>query len=146
MKNQIKKDIEIILKTCNLAVLATEANGQPCASLMAITPFHGGKQILFATYRNTRKFQNIIHNGRVALLIQGENLETSKENKGYALTAYGYAQEVKKSEFEGALNAHLVRHTNLENFLNSGDIAIFSVNVKTYQLVQGIDNVLWWSL
>jgi len=145
MNNQIQTGeyVELILKTCNLAVLASEANGQPCASLMAITPFQGVKQILFATYRNTRKFENIIHNGRVALLVQGKDLETTKGNKAYALTAYGYAREVKESEFEEALHTHLVRHTDLDNFLHSSDIAIFSVKVEKYQLVLGIDDVIW---
>ena len=146
MKNpiQIKTYVEGILKTCTLAVLATEANGQPCASLMAITPFKGFRQILFATYRNTQKFENIINNSRVAVLIQGEEQDRSNLQKGFALTAYGHAHEVGKSELEEAVHSHLKRHPNLESFLHSGDIAILRIKVETYQVVRGIDDVVWW--
>ena len=74
------------------------------------------------------------------------NNSNSKGNKAYALTAYGYAREVKEPEFEEALHAHFVKHTDLDNFLHSSDIAIFSVKVETYQLVLGIDDVIWWSV
>ena len=49
-----------LLKASRLAVLATEGNGQPHASLIAITPVHGIGQMIFATYRNTRKFKNLL--------------------------------------------------------------------------------------
>ncbi len=91
---QIRKYIEGILQTCRLAVLATEAHGQPHASLIAITPVQGFRQIIFATYRNTRKFENILHNGRFAVLIQGEDLDSSNPQKGFALTAFGNTQEL----------------------------------------------------
>lgn len=56
-----------LLKDCRLAVLATEGSGQPHASLIAITPFRGLREIIFATYKNTRKYGNLKLNGRVAV-------------------------------------------------------------------------------
>jgi len=146
MKNpiQINKYIEGILQTCRLAVLATEAHGQPHASLIAITPAQGFRQIIFATYRNTRKFENILHNGRVAVLIQGEDLDSSNQQKGFALTAFGHAQELEISEVEEAVHAHLKRHPDLENLLHSEDFALIRIKVETYQVVRGIDDVIWW--
>jgi len=146
MKNstQIRTYVEGILKTCKLAVLATEANGQPYASLMAITPFQDYRQMIFAMYRNTQKFENIINNSRVAVLIQGEELNSTNQQRGYALTAYGHAMEIEKSDIEEASKAHLKRHPNLESFMHSGDVAILRINVKTYQVVRGIDDVIWW--
>jgi len=146
MKNpiQINKYIEGILQTCRLAVLATEAHGQPHASLIAITPVQGFRQIIFATYRNTRKFENILHNGRVAVLIQGEDLDSSNQQKGFALTAFGHAQELEISEVEEAVHAHLKRHPDLESLLHSEDFALIRIKVETYQVVRGIDDVIWW--
>ncbi len=141
---QIRKYIEDILQTCRLGVLATEAHGQPHASLIAITPIQGFRQIIFATYRNTRKFENILHNGRVAVLIQGEDLDSLNEQKGFALTGFGNTEEVGISELEEARNAHLKRHPNLLNFLSSGDLAFIRINVEEYQFVRGIDDVTWW--
>ena len=141
---QIRKYVEDILQTSRLGVLATEAHGQPHASLIAITPFHDFRQVIFATYRNTRKFENILHNGRVAVLIQGEDRNSSNLQKGYALTAYGYAQELGKSELEEAERAHLERHPDLENLMHSGDFTIILIKVEAYQVVRGIDDVVWW--
>ena len=142
--NQIRQYIEHILQNCRLAVLATEAHGQPHASLIAITPVEGFRQIIFATYRNTRKFKNIVHNGRVAVLIQGEDPDSSTQQNGFALTGYGNTQEVGISELEEALHAHLERHPDLVDFLNSGDLVLIRIKVEEYQVVRGIDNVTWW--
>ena len=141
---QIRKYVEGILQTCRLAVLATEAHGQPHASLIAITPLQGFRQIIFATYRNTRKFENILHNGRVAVLIQGEDMDSLNQQKGFALTAFGDAQELGISEVEEAMHAHLIRHPDLLSLLKSGDFVLIRIKVETYQVVRGIDDVTWW--
>jgi hypothetical protein len=112
--------------------------------LIAITAFQGFRQIIFATYRKTRKFENILHNGRVAVLIQGEDLDSSNQQKGFALTAFGHAQEIGISELEEAKHDHMERHPDLESMLNSGDFAFIRIKVEAYQVVRGIDDVSWW--
>lgn len=136
--------IRNVLETCRLAVLATEGNGQPHASLIAITPISGFRQIIFATYRNTRKFENLLTNSKVALLIQGEDTDSSFKQSGFALTAYGYAQEAGEVDYEEFMQAHLRRHPDQANFLLSEDLAIIRIKVETYQVVRGIDDVSWW--
>jgi hypothetical protein len=51
MDNQtfIKKYIEDVFQANNLAVLATEGNGQPHASLVAVTPADDFVHLIFAT-------------------------------------------------------------------------------------------------
>jgi nitroimidazol reductase NimA-like FMN-containing flavoprotein (pyridoxamine 5'-phosphate oxidase superfamily) len=142
--NQIRKYIEGILQNCRLAVLATESHGQPHASLIAITPVQGYREIVFATYRNTRKFENILRNDRVAVLIQGEALDSSNQQKGFALTAFGNARELEISDLEKAMSAHVERHPDLVSLLNSRDSVLIRIMVETYQVVRGIDDVHWW--
>lgn len=136
--------IRNVFETCRLAVLATEGNGQPHASLIAITPISGFRQIIFATYRNTRKFENLLTNSKVALLIQGEDTDSSFKQSGFALTAYGDAQEAGEVDYEEFMQAHLRRHPDQANFLLSEDLAIIRIKVETYQVVRGIDDVSWW--
>lgn len=135
-----------VLQTCRLAVLATECEGQPHASLIAITPVSEFRQMIFATYRNTRKFENLLVNGRVAVLIQGEDTDSLFKQTGFALTAYGYAQEVGKSDYEEVKQVHLNRNPDQADFLLSSDIAIMRIKVEKYQVVRGIDDVTWWSV
>lgn len=132
-----------LLKAFRLAVLATERDGQPHASLIAITPVQGFRQMIFATYRKTRKFENLEHNGRVAVLIQGEDPDSSGQQKIFALTAFGHAQEVGISEQEEAAQAHMERHPELMNFLQTADFALIRIKVDAYQIVRGIDDVTW---
>jgi len=140
----ISEYIKNVLQTCKLAVLATEGNGQPHASLIAITPISAFRQMIFATYRNTRKFENLLINGKVAVLIQGEDTDSSFKQKGFALTAYGNAQEVGKADYEEVMRAHLEKHPDLADFLQSVDLAFMRIKVETFQVVRGLDDVTWW--
>lgn len=141
----IKTYVEDALRASRLAVLATERDGQPHPSLIAITPVGGFRQLIFVTYRNTRKFENLVHNSKVAVLIQGEDLCISGRQSSYALTAFGTAQEIQTSEHEEALQTHLERHPDLENFMKKKDFALILITVDAYQVVRDIDNVAWWS-
>ena len=66
--------------------------------------------------------------------------------KGFALTAFGYAREIGISEYEEAVHAHLEKHPDLEAFLQSADFAIIRIEVDAYQVVRGIDDVTWLRL
>jgi nitroimidazol reductase NimA-like FMN-containing flavoprotein (pyridoxamine 5'-phosphate oxidase superfamily) len=142
----IKKYIEDALRASRLAVLATESNGQPHASLIAITPVNGFSQLIFVTYRETRKFENLAHNDKVAVLIQGEDTYSQGRHKSFALTAFGTAREIRISGYEEALHEHLERHPDLENFLRKNNFVLILIMVDTYQVVHDIDNVSWWSV
>ena len=142
--SSISEYISNVLQTCRLAVLATEGNGQPHASLIVITPFSEFRQMIFATYRNTRKFENLLMNGRVAVLIQGEDTDSSFKKSGFALTAYGSAQEVGEEDYEQIMQAHLNRHPDQASFVLSEDLALIRIKVETYQVVRGIEDVTWW--
>jgi nitroimidazol reductase NimA-like FMN-containing flavoprotein (pyridoxamine 5'-phosphate oxidase superfamily) len=142
----IKKYIEDALRTSRLAVLATESGGQPHASLIAITPVGSFRQLIFVTYRETRKFENLAHNDKVAVLIHGEDIYSQGRHRSFALTAFGTAHEIHISGYEEALHAHLERHPDLENFIRKNNFALILIMVDTYQVVRDIDNVSWWSV
>jgi len=142
----IKNDISEALQSTNFAVLATECDGQPHASLIAFTPLDGYRQLIFATYRSTRKFQNLAQNSKVAILIEGGDAEISGLQEGFVLTAFGRAEEIRVTENEAALKAHLEKHPDLESFLLTADCALVCVTVAAYQVVRGIDDVRWWTI
>ncbi len=138
--------IERALSANRLAVLATERDGQPHASLVAITPVGSLRQLVFATYRNTRKFGNLAANGRVAILMQGTGIEGSGLDAGIALTATGQACETMGLQRDLLAGTHLRRHPDLAGFLGSKECAVFCVSVESYQVVRGIDDARTWSL
>ena len=138
--------IERALSASRLAVLATEGDGQPHASLVAITPVGLSHQLVFATYRNTRKFGNLAVNGRVAVLMQGVDTERHDLHDGIVLTATGQAHEATGPQRDLLVGAHLRRHPDLAGFLGSPECAVFCVRVESYQVVRGIDDAGSWSL
>ena len=142
----IIKYIEEALQTNQLAVLATVGDDQPHASLIAFTPFEGFRQLIFATYRNTRKFQNMAHNNKVAVLIEGKNEDKSGIQNGFVITAYGRTEEISIDANNVALNTLLYKHPDLLSFTEEEDCVLISVKVEKYQVVQGIDNVVWLSV
>jgi heme iron utilization protein len=142
----IKAYIEDIFKIRRFAVLATEGDGQPHASLVAVTPMEGFRKLIFATYRNTRKYSNLVRNGKVAILVESININSSGLKESIVLTAFGHAEEIKDEEENIVFEAHLERHSELSAFLKSEDCSLVRIKVDTYQVVRGIDDVEWWTI
>ncbi len=140
----IKAYIENIFKISRFAVLATEGEGQPHASLIAVTPMEGFRKLIFATYRNTRKYQNLTHNGKVAVLVESIDINKSGLKESSVLTAFGQVEDIEIAEKNLVFEAHQERHPALLSFMQSEDCSLVRIKVDTYQVVRGIDDVTWW--
>ena len=137
--------IKYALQTNSLGVLATEGNGQPHACFVAITPMDDFVNLVFATYRNTHKYNNLINNGKVAILFENRSTKSLSEPDTTVVTAFGNAVEIDSSVSDTARNLHLLKHPELEPFLLSANCALFKVHVNSYQVVSGIDEINWWT-
>ena len=142
-QSTIKDYIEGVLKTSGFAVLATEGNGQPHASLVAITPFAGFRQLIFTTFRNTLKYRNLEQNNKVAVLIESGVVNLNGLKESVVLTIIGHTEEIKTAENEAVYQAHLRRHPEMESFMLSPDCALIMVIAQSYQVVYGIDDIRW---
>ncbi len=135
--------VRAALRDSRYAVLATEAGGQPHASLMAFAAVAGGRELLFATYRNTRKHHNLVANPRVALFIDHCEAPALRTSPRQGLTAVGNAGEVQAADAEAARAAIAQSHPDLEGFLQHGDCVLLRLAVEWYQVTGGIDDVGW---
>ncbi len=142
----IKKYIEDIFRISRFAVLATESDGQPHASLIAVTPTEGYRKLIFATYRNTRKYHNLAHNGRVAVLVESIDMNRSELKGSFVLTAFGHVENMEAKEEQIVFNSHLEKHPELLSFMQSEDCSLVCIKVHTYEVVRGIDDVEWWTI
>jgi len=143
---QIKEYIQQVLSSNRFGVLATESKHLPHTSFIGITPTNDLLELVFATFRNTRKYNNLIQNNNVSILFE---YRKSKENSSQEFTivsAYGKAKEASIAEIKSLLKAHLQHHPEQEDFLRSADCSIFKVKVEAYQLVLGIDEIYWWNI
>jgi len=143
---EVKTYIEEIFKLSRFAVLATESNRQPHASLIAVTPTEGYRKLIFATYRNTRKYTNLTQNSKVAVLVESIEIKQSGVQESLVLTAFGHVEEIEIAEKNTMFNAHLEKHPELLSFLQSEECTLVVIKVDSYQVVRGIDNVEWWTI
>jgi len=143
---KLTKNTEDIVRnlfaTQKLAVLATQNNGQPYASLVAFVGRDDLKEILFATPKTTRKFANLKADSRVAVLINSSENRPSDFHRAVSVTATGTAEEVPVDERNHFLKGYLDRHPHLTDFIHAPSTACVRVTVNCYYMVQNFQKVI----
>ena len=125
-----------------LAVLSTQGNGQPYASLVAFWASSDLKFICFGTPKTTRKFANLAADPRVAVLVNSSTNRIADFHKAISVTAVGEAAEAVGSEGEWILTQYLAKHPYLEDFINAPTCALVKVSVKSYYMVKNFQYVM----
>jgi len=144
--SEIQDTIRRVLERNRFAVLATQRNGQPHASLMAFTPLEGLRFLAFATYRDTLKYESIREDRRVAILIDDREGDARGSDRRLVLTAVGEAIQTPEEYRQAYIATHLARHPDLERFLSSPDCEFVRVAIRAYQVVSDIDDVRWYAI
>jgi heme iron utilization protein len=139
---QTKQHLQELLASQKLAVLSTYDQGQAYASLVGFVATEDLKFLLFATDRRTRKYRNVMHNTRVALLFDNRSdLDTDFQGTT-AVTVTGVAAEVPSSEREKWLPLYLEKHPHLAEFVNTSSCVLIRVNVEWYYIVNHFQHVV----
>ncbi len=139
-------EIQHVLDVSRFAVMATQQDGQPHASLMAFTPMSGIRYLIFATYRTTLKYSNLSKDGRVAVLINSCIATGPSKYRDLVITAHGIATEVTNDDHETVKQAYLARHPDFNDFLASSDCALLRVVVNAYEVVGSTEDVQWYQV
>lgn len=127
-----------LLISQRLAVLATHHEGQPYSNLVAFAATEDLRHILFVTGKHTSKFENIRKDEKVAMLIDSRNKEGCDFKDTLAVTAIGVARETLGSERVLMSRLYLAKHPHLAEFLNKADNALMNVTVADY-IIAGFD-------
>jgi nitroimidazol reductase NimA-like FMN-containing flavoprotein (pyridoxamine 5'-phosphate oxidase superfamily) len=140
----LEKMKDIVLGN-DLCVLATVSDGEPHCSLMSYIPDEEGGEIYMISCRETKKYSNLMKNPTVSLLI-----DTREEEKGQrrlymkALTVSGEFQTINNPEKKDLIRANfLKRHPHLTDFLNDPGAEIFSIKIKSFQLLDGVKDAFF---
>lgn len=141
-----KEFIRWAIDSETFAVLSTEGGGQPHTSLIAVTVYNEISSLLFATYKATRKYENITDNKRVAILFDNRSSEIKSSKDITVITAFGFANELNSNVHSKATKTHLLKHPDLKDFLESPECTLFEVKVDAYQIVKGIESVEWLNI
>lgn len=131
-----------LLRDQNLAVLSTDRNGHPYASLVGFVADDDLRYIYFVTTRATRKFDALTSNPRVAMLIDNRSNRFRDFRDAMAVTAIGEAGEIAKDENRSTVSAYLEKHPHLAEFMSSPTSALVRVEVSTYYVVTHFQHVM----
>mgnify|MGYP000931022816 CR=1 FL=1 len=125
-----------VCATQRFAVLATCADGQPYASLVAFAAGDSLAQLAFATLRATRKYANLRANPRAALLLDSRAHQPDDLSSAEAITAAGRAREVQDAERTAWAVRYAARHPGLRAFVSRPECALFVLDVDQYHLAR----------
>jgi heme iron utilization protein len=126
------------------AVLATQEEGRPYASLVAYALSSDLGTAVFATPKNTRKYRNIVKTDEVALLLDNRSQE-SPIAKAEAITLTGRAKPLRKGREREELTAlYLAKHQDLKDFVESPSTALVALRIDQAVHVGNFQTVTSW--
>jgi len=135
--------IKDIIRKNDLCVLATASEDRPHCSLMSYVSDEEVTEIYMVSHKESRKYLNLMRNPVVSLLI-----DTREEDKGQqrvrikALTVNGEFQPLNDHEKKDSVRSMLMKmQPHLTDFLNDPGIDIFSIRLKSFQLLDGLKDV-----
>lgn len=138
----MREKINDLLSEQPLAVLSTQRNGQPYSSLMAFAHTRDLSVIVVATGKSTRKYQNIIRDSRVSLLVDNRSNNEEDFHAAAALTALGVAKNIESEERQAFETIYLKRHPYLQKFLSAPTTTFIKIEVKCYLMVSRFQSVM----
>ena len=134
-----------IVKGNDLCVLATVSEGKPHCSLMSYITDDKCSEIYMISHKQTKKYGNLTANPIVSLLI-----DTREEERGQrriyikALTISGEFQTINDPEKKDLIRCmFLKRHFHLTDFLNDSGAEIFSIKIRSFQLLDGVKDTFF---
>lgn len=141
-EKQTRDHIRALFDSQSLAVLATSKDDQPYASLVlfAVTP--DLKEIIFLTPNTTRKYDHLIQNPKVAVLVNDTTNQKEDIDRAAAVTATGMAAILEHEKEKHYLDLYLHRHPHLKPFSDLKTTALVCVTVDRYVLVTQFQNVV----
>ncbi|GAB4309473.1 MAG: hypothetical protein Kow0019_06520 [Methanobacteriaceae archaeon] len=142
LKNSIRK----LLESESFAVLSTQGQGQPYASIIAFSSTPDLKKIVFATSKETRKFSLINESDKIALLVDNRSTVPPVINKISAVTITGQSKVLEdQAKREKWGNALVNKHPYLKEFVQAPPTAVILVDIYRYFYVRRFQEVFEWN-
>jgi heme iron utilization protein len=141
-RKNVKDAIQELMNSELFAVLSTQNEGQPYASLISFAASADLKRIVFATTRETRKYTLLEKSPQVALLVDDRSQNPPLINHIQAVTITGRATILPDKKTWGSLL--LEKHPYLLEFIENPTTALIRVEVYRYFYVRRFQEVSQW--
>ncbi len=137
--------IRRLVESQRYAVLCTQGEGQPYASIVAFASSDDLAHAAFATATATRKYRLLTECDRVALFVDNRSEGQGRMMEIEALTATGRAQQMEAGkEWDWWSSLLIRRHPQLEAFVLSPTSALFRIDIVRYFHVSRFQEVIQW--
>jgi nitroimidazol reductase NimA-like FMN-containing flavoprotein (pyridoxamine 5'-phosphate oxidase superfamily) len=127
-----KSQIKALLSNQKLAVLSTHSASQPYSNLIAFAECEDCQGVIFFTPKNTRKYQNLLENKEVALLIDNRTNQNRDFNDAMAVTILGLAEEIDIIKQKRLAAIFGAKHPDLMEYVNKDENVLFKVTISEY--------------
>jgi hypothetical protein len=142
----VPEEISKLVINQPFAVLATQGDGQPYASIISFACSSDLKNIVFSTPLNTRKYSLLSQSDKVALFVDDRSTVPPGVNKVSGVTITGKSKIINNSpEFSKWADLLVNKHSYLDSFVKSPSNALILVDVYRYFLVRRFQEVFEWN-
>ena len=140
--DDIRQQIANLCSSQKLAVLCTQRENQPYASLGAFVISNGLMYLYLVSPKTTRKFTLLAANPQVSIMINSSQNKESDFHRAMAVTIIGSAAELSGRKRPGIMKSYVEKHPYLEDFAKSPTCALVKIRIKSYFLVKNFQNVM----
>ena len=138
--------IKSLLSSQHFGVLATRGTEYPYCTLVGYAASPGCEEIVFATIRETRKYQNLKKNPKVSLLVDTQTNQISDYQNAETLNVLGSAVEAEEASVNDYLELYLKKHPHLREFVTAPNCVLVVIKVSKYIIVNNFQNVIEYTM
>ena len=132
------EEMKALAKEKNSCVLATITNNKPYCSLMAYVTNRACTEIYMVTRRQTQKFENLVANPAVSLLI--DTRDTLPRSEARAMTVEGIFKKITDPEKEQKVRRKLLSaHPHLTEFMGHPEAEVIQIKIRSFLLLDGLN-------
>nr|WP_300004255.1 pyridoxamine 5'-phosphate oxidase family protein [Tissierella sp.] len=144
-KEMMIEKINIMIRTQDFGVLATQGDDECYTSLISYSSGSRLKTMVFATPIKTKKYESIEKHKNVSILVDNRSNNSSNINDIAAITAIGSARILEdKDEIKVWSKILVDKHNYLDDFIDAESTAIVLVDIKNYSYVSSFQEVIEW--
>lgn len=134
--NESDKTIQSLLQNEQFAALSTSKADHPYINLITFAETDDLTAILFCTPMDTRKYENMQHNPKVALMVENSRNQAIDLTEAMAITAIGQVQLTTATLSPEWAACFLEKHPHMGIFVNDTHTALVRIQVEQYILVK----------
>ena len=131
------EEMKALVREKNTCVLATISGSKPYCSLMAYVTNKPCTEIYMVTRRQTQKYQNLMANPAVSLMI--DSRDATPRSAARAMTVEGIFRSIDDRRQQADIRRKLLSaHPHLTDFMGHPDTELIRIKIRSFLLLNGL--------